>query len=159
MTWYDNVNIIQAWLLLPELPKDCQPVEVHDALIELLYIEGEQLFSYTWDSGAPGAGSGTESVHRLRGRFFYDSSDFGVGGPFDSMPEALRHVVPLSNTGKILVSPITTDISCPSWTIRELIEYLDLQECDPQCVLVLNGEVWHCESLKSEQQRMRGMPH
>ncbi|UCG87838.1 MAG: hypothetical protein JSW71_04630 [Gemmatimonadota bacterium] len=60
-----------------------------EVLQELILEQGEVVFESCWDSGAPGAGAGTEVLYLFRDLYWPCSSTFGLSGPCGSLDEAL----------------------------------------------------------------------
>jgi len=84
-----------------------------------LLDEGRVVFEHGWDSGGPGAGSGSERVLAYRGRFWYSSLDFGVRGPYgDLLDTVVRH-------GLFTVTEATTELSSTVLSTAELVLRLE----------------------------------
>src|SRR5271165_3549506 len=58
---------------------------------DMIIEEGEVVGTHSWNSGAPGAGSGVTYIYRFRGLFF-TSTDFGIDGPYEGLSEAAEAV-------------------------------------------------------------------
>ncbi|MEX2282530.1 MAG: hypothetical protein WEE89_08605 [Gemmatimonadota bacterium] len=138
----DQFDLARFLELAPELSVNSHEDDVHDEIHDLLSAESETLFLYEWDSGAPGAGAGTERVLKFRGKFFFDSGDFGVGGPFETFYDALEHLVPMSGDGKILVGSAATSYGSSIWSRDELIKNLEFVAPWDQDTLEINGIAW-----------------
>lgn len=80
---------------------------ISELITDLIYSEGQQVYSMEWDSGGPGAGAGRESVYAWQERYWISSSTFGIsGGPFDTLEEALQGDL-------VAVTDATVSIECP----------------------------------------------
>lgn len=90
-----------------------------DALIDLLYDEGETVFKHQWDSGGPGAGAGVEYIQELDGRFYYFCDWAGLYGPYDTIDEAL------DGNKLLLVNSATKGIESRYHSTEELIHRID----------------------------------
>jgi hypothetical protein len=103
------------------------------------------VFSLDWDSGAPGAGAGTESVYEFAGKYFGLSSEGLWDGPYESLEDCW---------GRIHVSGATTAISCWEWSEEEIIDRLEF--FGAPAGLNINGTDWPFEHLEREYERRTG---
>ena len=56
-------------------------------LREVLFEEGDMVFSKDWNSGGPGAGAGSELVYMWRKYYWAVSSESELSGPYESFEE------------------------------------------------------------------------
>jgi hypothetical protein len=103
------------------------------------------VFTLDWDSGAPGAGAGTERVYTLGGKYITGSDDFGWGGPYDSLDEVYE-IIPINGA--------TREIWCAEWLEEEMLDRLELD--DPFQGVTLNGTWYSFERLEFEVERRKG---
>lgn len=127
---------------------------VYEALWNFVTDHGHPVFVLEWDSGGPGGGAGTESVHSFQDFYFTTSVDFAFAGPFDTLEEGLKHLGVLSKNGRIRVNDATREIRCRAWTDEELIKRLDLESFDLPEALALNDRGWTAEELRRERDRL-----
>jgi hypothetical protein len=136
---------------LARLVTDAAPTEewLADIVRGIIRILGDPVFSLEWDSGAPGAGAGIEQVFKAEGAYFKESMDFGVGGPYDTLEEAIGYA-----DGRVLLNGATRAIHCSEWTHHELICKLDLESHGPPDTIELNGREWELETLRQYQKAL-----
>ena len=118
-----------------------------EVLEELILEQGNVVYRLDWDSGGPGSGADSERVYTFAGYYWSRSSSEGFAGPYDSLDEALP-------SDFLVVTEATTEVSCTSWSARELASRLDVAD-DEALELVVNGERWladdnHCRPLASD---------
>lgn len=127
---------------------------VYETLWNFVTGHGSAVFKLEWDSGGPGGGAGTESVHSFQDFYFTTSVDYGFAGPFDRVEDALKHLGLLTKDGRIRVNDATREIRCRTWTDEELIRRLDLESFDLPEALGLNDRGWTAEELRWEKDRL-----
>ncbi len=104
---------------------------------DAIFEEGEQVYSLYWDSGAPGAGAGYESVYKWNGQYYLVLSDGdGEDEPFDTLREAI-------DAGELTyVNSATQEITSTELSAAEIVAMLNNDESDPVERLTINGELW-----------------
>jgi hypothetical protein len=111
--------------------------EEAESLVDRIVEKGKAVFSHDWDSGGPGAGAGSETVYRWRGKFAIGSEVYENPGPFGSLDEALEEL------GNLLtVTGATTDIWCSLLTAEELAKRLQPYDDDEGYAIMINDEPW-----------------
>ena len=98
-------------------------------------FEGETVFELLWDSGAPGAGAGSELVLKYEGRFYLWNSSYELGGPFDSLSTALEA------GEQPLVTGATVHIRSAELPADALANRARIA-ASPGHSVEINGEVW-----------------
>ena len=156
---FADSNLDECRALVQDLlPADASDDELSACIYDALDAEGELLFSLEWDSGGPGAGAGIECIYRLRGHYFFQSLDFGLGGPFATFEDPVEYVVGMGEDGSIPVNSATREITCSIWGVDELVQRLDLAMCEAGFDLVLNGESFRLEVLGDGTRELRRIP-
>jgi hypothetical protein len=125
-----------------------------DNMMELL-LGADSVYTLDWESDGPGASAGTERVVLLCERYFTLSYDFGPGGPYDTMLEALQSMVSTDEHGNIRLGPATCSIDCSQWSTDELLLQCDLYKHTPAHGLDLNGRYWTIDQLRDRQRVLR----
>lgn len=116
---------------------DMQPDDLEWDDSEAIFEEGEKVYSLYWDSGAPGAGAGYESVYKWNDRYYLLLSDGdGADEPFDTLREAI-------DAGELTyVNSAMQEITSTELSAAEIVAMLNNDESDPVERLTINGELW-----------------
>jgi len=101
---------------------------------EFIKENGELVFSLEWDSGAPGAGAGIESVYRWNNKFVVSSLDDCNPGPFASLENALEANALLN------VNAATRRVFSSLLPTNDLAKQLRCREMG--LTILINGETW-----------------
>lgn len=123
---------------------DWRPNLAHDNdTIDLQEIveSGDCVYALCWDSGAPGAGAGQESVHHLDGRYVYASVDLGVEGPYRSLEEAIER-----HNQLVIITSAVTAVESSQRSDAELLPLL--RPTESGLAISINGNLWQWQGSR-----------
>jgi hypothetical protein len=120
-------------------------LDYDDWVFDVMERFADPIFNLYWNSDTPTAGAGSEHVYILSGKYITSSTEFGWGGPYDSLDE-IYQIIPINGA--------TREIWCAEWSEEEMLDRLELD--DPFQGVTLNGTFYSFERLEFEGERRRG---
>ncbi len=104
-----------------------------NAFRELVEEKGTEVYSASYDGGAPGY-SGVAGVSKFAGRFWSYDDNGGFGGPYESLREALSEV-------HLCFGEVEVSVHVSGLTAAAVAELLRLEAPEGH-VVEINGEEW-----------------
>jgi hypothetical protein len=123
---------------------DMQPDDLDWDDSDAIFEEGEKVYSLYWDSGAPGAGAGYESVYKWNGQYYLLLSDGDdENEPFDTLREAI-------DAGELTyVNSAMQEITSTELSAIDIVAMLNNDKSEPAERLTINGELWQRDARGS----------